>query len=1001
MTDVADGSFDEQQVAASFIDFSKLVHDGRRPYDWQVRLSVAVARDGVWPSTIEAPTGAGKTCVVDVHLFVQALAGLGAASTSAPRRLALIVNRRALVDSQFQYALDLCKRLGELAGSGDTEAPRWITGLNRRSGLEAAGAPGGSGMNALSAVQVVNLRGGQASRDPWMQQWRVHPELVSVLCFTPEMFGSRLLFRGYGVAPGARPIEAALLAYDTVAVIDEAHLSRQLAVTARQVPRIEQLGAQGISVPALQTVVSTATPAADDAAPGKSINVLESDIEHDQILRRRLCTPKPVELASIGDDPGKAERIAQLAVEMRRRQGGTVGVVVNTVSMAITIGALLRGAGAGEVVTLVGRMRGFDRESIMSRHPGLFTARGCEDVSFVVGTQTLEVGLDMDFSGLVTELASGSALAQRAGRVNRFGARDSGPIIVCVPDLKVDKRSGIYTPEELADAAEWLSELPDEGLTPWIVSRGSHIPPPTRTQRFILQRIESWDVDTLASTSESLASEAPIAAMKPTGVDLWIKDDIERDNTISVAVRGYLPRSDALAARVLELTPVLEEETIQVPISLAYRLWKRPEDSDGANIRRDLGERLFLDPTTEDRPVVVEESTRPRPGDTILVEEGTAAFTEKVFEPSGTDTIPDVLEAVVSRRNELLWQKARTLGKDRPAEEMWVVRVYVPPVDLRAEFEPVIQGIDRDDWVTLANSLRLLQQVDTGDVSGPDGVSPLDVFGDWLNELGPASAMTSDNGSLARLRSLVGTHHLLEVVHSGNARIDFVGTDDLDDEFAVVFTSQTVLADAIDFETSTPGRDFVLLDDHQQRVGERAASIAEKVGVPSFIQAVRRAGQLHDEGKRDPRFQGLLRLGDRGAWRIGSADLAKSRFRSRTRERAYRSAKGISGWRHEQRSAVVAWEALGRQGNDDRELITRLVGTTHGRGRATFQHTSEELLPKSSGGGSLVHGAEELFDRGVWESLVDSTAARYGQWGVAFLEALLRAGDVQVSGEGH
>ena len=40
----------------------------------------------------------------------------------------------------------------------------------------------------------------------------------------------------------------------------------------------------------------------------------------------------------------------------------------------------------------------------------------------VVATQTLEVGIDVDFADLVTELAPASSLAQRFGRVNRLGA---------------------------------------------------------------------------------------------------------------------------------------------------------------------------------------------------------------------------------------------------------------------------------------------------------------------------------------------------------------------------------------------------------------------------------------------------------------------------------------------------------------------------------------------------------------------------------------------------
>ena len=42
--------------------------------------------------------------------------------------------------------------------------------------------------------------------------------------------------------------------------------------------------------------------------------------------------------------------------------------------------------------------------------------------------------MDLDLAGIVTELATGSALAQRAGRVNRVGKRAEEPVAIVVPD---------------------------------------------------------------------------------------------------------------------------------------------------------------------------------------------------------------------------------------------------------------------------------------------------------------------------------------------------------------------------------------------------------------------------------------------------------------------------------------------------------------------------------------------------------------------------------------
>ena len=51
----------------------------------------------------------------------------------------------------------------------------------------------------------------------------------------------------------------------------------------------------------------------------------------------------------------------------------------------------------------------------------------------LVATQTIEVGVDLDLTHMVTELAPASALAQRAGRVNRLGRRDRAWFTVIGP----------------------------------------------------------------------------------------------------------------------------------------------------------------------------------------------------------------------------------------------------------------------------------------------------------------------------------------------------------------------------------------------------------------------------------------------------------------------------------------------------------------------------------------------------------------------------------------
>jgi CRISPR-associated endonuclease/helicase Cas3 len=77
-------------------------------------------------------------------------------------------------------------------------------------------------------------------------------------------------------------------------------------------------------------------------------------------------------------------------------------------------------------------------------------------------------------------------------------------------------------------------------------------------------------------------------------------------------------------------------------------------------------------------------------------------------------------------------------------------------------------------------------------------------------------------------------------------------------------------------------------------------------------------------------------------------------------------------------------------------LITRLVGTTHGRGRHEFPHVGSQL----GLAGLAAQAATALFDEAEWELILERTAQVWGVWGCAYLEAVLRAADGVVSGRG-
>ncbi|MGI8594045.1 MAG: hypothetical protein ACR2ML_06715 [Solirubrobacteraceae bacterium] len=52
-----------------FPAFFAATNGGHAPFQWQRRLAEKLVTTGRWPDRIVAPTGAGKTSAIDVHVF--------------------------------------------------------------------------------------------------------------------------------------------------------------------------------------------------------------------------------------------------------------------------------------------------------------------------------------------------------------------------------------------------------------------------------------------------------------------------------------------------------------------------------------------------------------------------------------------------------------------------------------------------------------------------------------------------------------------------------------------------------------------------------------------------------------------------------------------------------------------------------------------------------------------------------------------------------------------
>lgn len=917
-----------------FGDFFAALNGGHAPFSWQEEVLDHICEHGVWPERINAPTGSGKSSVVDIHLFANALAAVGAAPR-VPRRLCVTVGRRALVDSQADRAREkILDPMGKALANESDESD-----ILRR---------------VAEALQSFQTRNDKQGSDPF-EVGHIRGELsnralpvtdisaCAIIAATPDMYGSRALFRGYGSTKAARPRETALLTMDTVMVLDEAHMNRQLLHTTQRIAQLQKREAD-LGVPTLQVVETTATPSTEDSESttlGVDIEALDSP--NDKELRKRVYSHKELVLRPIdkwdgkpGNSPTVNAAVGAIKDFLARREAGegskeahTIGCIVNHVRTAIAIKeALVKNKvleKEKEVQLLVGRMRPSDLEKLQEDHPNLFSTRGDESVKVVVATQTLEVGIDVDFADLVTELAPASSLAQRFGRVNRLGRRKDSKVIVIEPASgdSVKKDAPPYKAVDLSNAYAWLEVL--NGTENPSVNPAAMVKyPPVQSspERLLYQRPEWPDLLEFSRTDENPYDEPDL--------DLWLHDSLDAETAMGgVIVRDNLPSNTSAAMEILKTSYFApsDRETFPANLKILQEILDY-QDEHGVKPRKFLYRQGEIS-LWQDADHGEENSQSLAPGDVLLLDTGSVPFTNQGIAVTQRElpSTKDKLEAVPFPKSIKLY-------------------VYEKCADREKDFGEYL-GLSPEEVAELLDS--------------------------------------QSSGSETRIASELSIE-----AEDGQEVISW---------YAVVTDEESV--EDSDIAQELAPTDPVLLDDHQNDVAERTRQLAENLGLaPEFSEALELAAKYHDEGKRDLRFQQML-----GADPDADA-LAKSGHRSVAEAYRARSHSALPrGWRHEQLSALMVAASPEKVG-EHRDLVLRIIGCSHGHGRFSFAHDAgfllkEGYLPEGTDYEALKEQATRLFNVGYWDTLMEQTSRTYGPYATAYLEAVERAADAQISREGH
>ena len=955
-----------------FADFFRAIHE-YSPFPWQQALVDRLADSGAWPDVLELPTGAGKTAALDAAVFHLALCA--DAPGMAALRIALVVDRRLVVDDAFARALKIADALRHAVNGNAGRAPVVEEVARRLKRLAGSGGP---------PLVAQRLRGGV----PLEHDWARTPTQPTVLCSTVDQVGSRLLFRGYGVSDRMKPVHAGLLGTGSLILLDEAHLAEPFRQTLEAVRRI---GQARIDVALLSATPGIAAERPFALSPGDRT---------DPVLRKRLEAHKVATLKAPvrggGAAAAKALSVEARAMAGRLRESGVspavVGVVVNRVALARDVFTALDGDDVAESVLMIGRSRGVDRDAIAEKLAPFRTGdvnRAQANPLFVVATQCLEVGVDLDLDGLVTQAASLDALRQRFGRLNRAGRRSvaEGTIIAVAEDVSRKADDPVYG-DRIHRTWDALKAIAESGTVDFGVEA-------------LPERLKRSGID-----PDELASERPDApVLMPAYLDLWSQTSPRPTADpevglflhgpkrsaagVSIVWRSDLSEAD-LAGRtgvdireLIRLMPPRAAEAVELPPMVA-RAWLRGLEGDCSDISdapayeveareavpiREASKRAFRWAGFDDLRTGVVRANQLRVGDLLVVPVEYGGCDRFGWAPASRSAVEDVA--------------------DRAAKPYWSQRCAV--------------RVGRD----IAHTQEQWDRISA--VLASEGVEGFEL----IERLRSTVQSEADVGGGGMRRNVCG---VLDVLLHANGRVDVHfpyaghreggavlvaerGIGEIAGRNGAVATTED---DAASHTSSAP----VYLDEHGSRVSRFAKGFARTLGLEGVGNDMGVAAYLHDAGKSDPRFQTMLAGGD--PWnRPDSAPLAKG-GRSLS-PGAWERADLPKGWRHEALSVRMACAHPGLAAARDPALVLWLIGSHHGKGRPFFDfHDPAPERPLPCLGVAKWRLSDDSFGPQSpafdfvgfdWPSLFEDLKERYGIWGLAHLEAILRLADHRASEE--
>lgn len=913
------------------------------PFPWQKRL-LARFREADIPRSLDIPTGLGKTSVIGIWLVARAL------GANVPRRLAYVVDRRAVVDQATEEA-ERIKRVVD-----QTPELRAALGLTR-------------------PLPISTLRGQHVDNREWLED----PSSPAIIVGTVDMIGSRLLFEGYRCSRKMRPYHAALLGADGLIALDEAHLVPAFEAMVRAAAQNESLKPQpGVRsvVPPSQVISLSAT--GRDA--GGTFQLDDADRQH-QVVRRRLDARKHVRIAAAVEADALADTLANRAWELTDggKHASRVIVFVDSRKTAHEVNEaikkLAKGDGASpevpvETELFVGGRRVAEREAAAKRLVELGVIAGSKNKPtkpvYVIATSAGEVGVDLDADDAVLDLVEWERIVQRLGRVNRRGEGEAD--VWVVPTLLDDKTKEALAKDEKIraqrrdgdadgdeDGEDGEDGEDDEG------DDGSSDKPPKRLKADERQRVARWKRrEATQRAVRSLPSSGGAHDASPSAFTELRKDEerarwIEEGST-PAPLHPELTRS---AVESWSMTS-LEEHTGRPDVRPWLRGWVEEDAQTAVVWRTWLPKRADVEAFFEAAPVETAETLEIE-STTVLDWLGT-----RVKQAAKTD------EATLrAPENDDAGQGGAETAGGRPPLTPDDVVMFVLDSSNRGWTLGELGALDKRARDRLFREIAGEVIVVDARLGGLAESGLLDPRGDNATDVSEKLQLPFRVREVESLEALASDE---------DWRVEDTFVSRTNDESEAV-AWLVVETNARQQSTTADGRSTgqeQRLDEHQAFAERHARRLGQRAGLgPEHVDLLALAAALHDEGKKAERWQRAFRAPQ------------EKRPLGKTTSRPIQSI--LAGYRHELGSLPYAERdpRVAALSPEARDLVLHLIAAHHGFARPVLRTDGCEDAPPSM----LVDRARAIALRFA------RLEKRWGPWGLAWWETLLRAADQGASRE--